>query len=132
MKWNSRKEDAIFNKTQDELEKRFREAGMSDEQITLLREVDRQELLKRRNQATNDFEEVLYTQIRPDGSEYIMEDPALQYAEDICEEDPFRFGFIDKHLNKIVAQADETDLIILRLLSEGLTKTAAGRTYEDF
>lgn len=38
MKWNSRKEDAIFNKIQDEMEKRFKKAGMDDEQIASLRE----------------------------------------------------------------------------------------------
>lgn len=130
MKWNSRKEDAIFNKNQDALEKQFREAGMNDEQIASLREDEHQKLLKRRNQATNDYEEVLYTQIRPDGTEYILDDPALRYEEDICEDDPFQYGFNDNRLNQIVQIADETDLKILRMLSEGLTKTAAGRALD--
>jgi len=126
MKWNSRKEDAIFNKIQDEMEKRFKKAGMDDEQIASLREDEHQELLKRRNQAANDYEEVLYTQVRSDGTEYIMDDPALQYEEDICEDDPFQYGFNDERLNKIVAKADVTDMEILRLLSKGLNQRETG------
>lgn len=130
MKWNNRIEESKFRKVQEIEKKALIRLGMTEEEISDFQEDAHEKHLRRRNEVENGFEIVPYFQVNQDGDEYIPDDPALQYEEDICEEDPFQYGFNDERLNQIVQHADETDLKILRMLSEGLTKTAAGKALD--
>ena len=129
MSWNNGKETKIFEKRLGELIEEWKEYGLSEDQIQLIEEAEKEEFLSRRRREENGQEAPLWVE---DEDEFIHEvDPiSLSYEEDICEDDPFQYGFNDERLNQIVQIADETDLKILRMLSEGLTKTAAGRALD--
>lgn len=126
MKWNNRIEESKFRKAQKLEKEALIRQGMTEEQISSFQEDAHEDHLRRRNEIENGFEIIPYTQENQNGEEYIPDDPALLYEEDICEDDPFQYGFNDERLNKIVAKADETDLAILRLLSEGLNQRETG------
>lgn len=56
-----------------------------------------------------------------DGFEHEYDPIAMSY-EDKHFNDPFIYGFDDPRLQKIWDQADDTDKLILRYLSEGYTQ----------
>ena len=125
MSWNNGKETKIFEKRLGELIEEWKEYGLSEDQIQLIVETEKEEFLSRRRREENGQEAPLWVE---DEDEFIHEvDPiSLSYEEVICEDDPFQYGFNDERLNKIVAKADETDMAILRLLSEGLNQRETG------
>ena len=127
MSWNNGKETKIFEKRLGELIEEWKEYGLSEDQIQLIVESEKEEFLSRRRREENGQEAPLWVE---DEDEFIHEvDPiSLSYEEDICEDDPFQYGFKNECLNKLVAQAGETDLNILRLLSKGLSQAEVART----
>ncbi len=119
MKWNSRAEDAKFENNQKTLETFYRSAGMTEEQIAEMREYDKAEQRRRRNEAGSGFETVPLYRTDAEGNEVPLCHPALTVTEDCCRENPLEFGFCDDRLNRIVALADPVDLQILLFLSRG-------------
>ena len=100
--------------------------GMTEDEISILEDEELERFNRRRNETRHGFESVPLYYIDEEGEEAELDHPALSYTEDICEDDPFQYGFNDDRLNKIVQNADETDLKILRLISEGLTMREIG------
>ena len=127
MKWNNRIEESKFRKAQEFEKAALIRQGMTEEQISSFQELAHKAHLRKRNEVEHGFEIVSFTQADQDDEKYIPDDPNFQYEEDICEDDPFQYGFKYERLNKLVAQANKIDLNILRLLSEGLSQTEVAR-----
>ena len=130
MKWNERKERRIFDEQQKRRRSIYLSCGLTEAQIDDLEDKERELFNRRRSETRFGFASVPQYYVDEEGEEKEIDHPAMSYTEDICEDDPFQYGFNDERLNQIVQYADETDLIILHLLSEGLTKTAAGRALD--
>lgn len=128
MKWNERKEKRIFDEQQKERRKFYLSCGMTEDEISVLEDEEREQFNRRRNETRFGFETGPQYYVDEEGEEKEIDSQALSYTEDICEDDPFQYGFKDNRLNKIVAQADETDMEILRLLSKGLNQRETGET----
>lgn len=125
MSWNNSVETKKFERRMKKLKEYWRECGMTEDQIEILDEDEREAFRARRRKAEYGQEVPLWVEDE-DGFLHESDPKAMSYEEDICEEDPFQYGFNDERLNKIVAEADETDMAILRLLSEGLNQRETG------
>ena len=120
MSFNYRKEEYALKKHQEKQRKQFMENGMSEEQIAEIEEMEWADLRYRRNQDTHGTTVPLMVQ-GEDGFEHEYDPIAMSY-EDKHFNDPFIYGFDDPRLQKIWDQADDTDKLILRYLSEGYTQ----------
>ena len=120
MSFNYRKEEYALKKHQEKQRKQFMENGMSEEQIAEIEEMERADFRYRRNQDTHGTTVPLMVQ-GEDGFEHEYDPIAMSY-EDKHFNDPFIYGFDDPRLQKIWDQADDTDKLILRYLSEGYTQ----------
>ena len=120
MSFNYRKEEYALKKYQEKQRKQFMENGMSEEQIAEIEEMERADFRYRRNQDTHGTTVPLMVQ-GEDGFEHEYDPIAMSY-EDKHFNDPFIYGFDDPRLQKIWDQADDTDKLILRYLSEGYTQ----------
>ncbi len=120
MSFNYRKEEYALKKHQEKQRKQFMENGMSEEQIAEIEEMEWADFRYRRNQDTHGTTVPLMVQ-GEDGFEHEYDPIAMSY-EDKHFNDPFIYGFDDPRLQKIWDQADDTDKLILRYLSEGYTQ----------
>lgn len=125
MSWNNSIETKKYERRLKKLKEYWRECGMTEDQIEILEEDERNAFHARRRKAEYGQEIPLWVEDE-DGFLHESDPKAMSYEEDLCEEDPFQYGFNDERLNKIVAKADETDMAILRLLSEGLNQRETG------
>ena len=117
MSFNYRKEEYALNKRLEKQRRFFKENGMSDEQIAAVEELEWDEFRYRRNQESVAITVPLMT-THEDGSECETDPTVMSYTDEHFT-DTFKFGFEDERLRRIVASADETDLLILRMLSDG-------------
>lgn len=117
MSFNYRKEEHALNKRLEKQRRFFKNNGMSDEQIAAVEELEWDEFRYRRNQESVAITVPLMT-THEDGSECETDPTVMSYTDEHFT-DPFKFGFEDERLRRIVASADETDLLILRMLSDG-------------
>ena len=124
--WNNRKEEYMFRKDQEKRIKEYRKLGMTDEQIRVMEEPEENAFIEKRKKERAGYEEIQLTVTDENGFEHEIDPMALSYEEDFCS-DPFEYGFDDPRLNKIWANADETDRKILRLLGDGKKQSEIAR-----
>lgn len=125
MGFNYRKEEYKLKKHQEAQRKFFKSNGMTDDQIAAIEEMEWNDFRYRRNQESEGTTVPLMIE-GEDGFEHEYDPIAMSYEEDVCG-DPFEFGFDDPRLNAILARADETDLKILRMFSEGKRQSEIAR-----
>lgn len=128
MSFNYRKEEYALQKHQAKQKKHFRESGMIDEQIAVIEEMEWDEFRYRRNQDTNGITVPLMVR-GEDGFEHECDPIAMSY-EDENFGDPFTCGFDDPRLQRIWEQADDTDKLMLRYLSEGYSQPQVAQLLE--
>lgn len=119
--WDNRKETYKLTKQLEQQRKDLLKKGMPEAKIDELEKLAWKDFYRRKYLEEGDFTVVPLTVMGEDGYEHEIDPVAMSYEEDFCS-DPFEYGFDDPRLNKIWANADETDKKILRLLAEELSQ----------
>ncbi len=114
------KRNTAFQKKQKRNRIYYKKNGMSEEQIVAMEQYDKEIYNNRRNQAEFGDEIFPFTLDESD-SDYQKVEDLLAYYEYIILNNPFEYGFEDARLNYIWRQADDTEKLIIMLLSDGLS-----------
>lgn len=124
--WDNRKETYKLTKQLEQQRKDLLKKGMPEAKIAELEKSAWKDFYRRKYLEEGDFTVVPLTVMGEDGFEHKIDPVAMSYEEDFCS-DPFEYGFDDPRLNKIWANADETDKKILRMLGDGRKQSEIAR-----
>ncbi len=124
--WDNRKETYKLTKQLEQQRKDLLKKGMPEAKIAELEKSAWKDFYRRKYLEEGDFTVVPLTVMGEDGFEHEIDPVAMSYEEDFCS-DPFEYGFDDPRLNKIRANADETDKKILRMLGDGRKQSEIAR-----
>ena len=124
--WDNRKETYKLTKQLEQQRKELLKKGMPEAKIAELEKSAWKDFYRRKYLEEGDFTVVPLTVMGEDGFEHEIDPVAMSYEEDFCS-DPFEYGFDDPRLNKIWANADETDKKILRMLGDGKKQSEIAR-----
>ena len=124
--WDNRKETYKLTKQLEQQRKDLLKKGMPEAKIAELEKSAWNDFYRRKYLEKGDFTVVPLTVMGEDGFEHEIDPVAMSYEEDFCS-DPFEYGFDDPRLNKIRANADETDKKILRMLGDGRKQSEIAR-----
>lgn len=124
--WDNRKETYKLTKQLEQQRKDLLKKGMPEAKIAELEKSAWKDFYRRKYLEEGDFTVVPLTVMGEDGFEHEIDPVAMSYEEDFCS-DPFEYGFDDPRLNKIWANADETDKKILRMLGDGKKQSEIAR-----
>jgi len=124
--WDNRKETYKLTKQLEQQRKDLLKKGMPEAKIAELEKSAWKDFYRRKYLEEGDFTVVPLTVMGEDGFEHEIDPVAMSYEEDFCS-DPFEYGFDDPRLNKIWANADETDKKILRMLGDGRKQSEIAR-----
>lgn len=124
--WDNRKETYKLTKQLEQQRKDLLKKGMPKAKIDELEKSAWKDFYRRKYLEDADITVVPLTVMGEDGFEHEIDSVAMSYEEDFCS-DPFEYGFDDPRLNKIWANADETDKKILRMLGDGRKQSEIAR-----
>ena len=120
MSWNNAKETLLFKKKQERNRIYYRKNGISEDQIAIIEQYDKEIFNYRRNQGVFGDEIYPFT-LEESDSDYKKVEDLLAFNDDIILNNPFEYGFEDARLNYIWRQTDDTEKLMIMLLSDGLS-----------